>query len=245
MVSLRSPIDLPTASDTALAELAHGDDGHVVEMARSELVRRYRPLVQALARRFAGSGRGGRQDLVSVGYEGLLKTIRDFDRDRGVPFAAYAKAKVHGEMLRWLRDSRYAVHVPRPLHERSMQVRQVEADLWSSRGREPTIQEVAAELGSTPDEVVEALAVASADRFRTATLARAVAGSQIRDETFIEVAQALAALPRRSQIVLYRRYWEGRSQSEVAREIGRSQPQVSRIERAALHELRAVLEGQT
>ncbi len=211
------------------------------EAARRELLDRYRPLLWSLAGRFAAHGRSSRDDLVSSGVEGLLKAVRDFDAARGVPFAAYARAKVHGEMLRWLRDTRYAVHVPRPLHETFMRVRQVEGDLASTLGRPPSVGEVAAALGLGDDEVVEALAVGSADRARTAELVRAMGVEVDAVGTDVDLQRALARLPARARVVLHRRYWVGATQAEVAREVGVSQGQVSRIEQRSLAQLRDLL----
>ncbi len=228
------------ASDEALVATARTVTPDAVA-ARREVLDRYRPLVLSLARRFARRGLRSRDDLVSTGYEGMLKAVRDFDLDRGVPFAAYAQAKVHGEMLRWLRDTRYAVHVPRTLHERFMQVRRAEGDLTASLGRPPTVTDVARHLGIHEDEVVEALAVGSADRARTAMLTRVVGearGDRVAD---LDVARAVATLPARSRLVLHRRYWEGATQQEVADEVGLSQAQVSRIERGALSHVGAEL----
>ncbi len=213
--------------------------------ARAELLDRYRPLVFSLAGRFSRRGNGSREDLASTGFEGLLKATRDFDASRGVPFAAYATAKVHGEMLRWLRDTRYVVHVPRTLHERFMQVRRVEGDLEVELARSPTVHEVAQRLGLDDDQVVEALAVGSADRARRAVLTRSVAGAMDDALPDVDLAAAVQGLSARARLVVRRRYVDGASQREVGLEIGLSQAQVSRIEHRALTSLRATLDPTT
>lgn len=232
------------ASDEALAERAQSS-GVDADRARAELLDRYRPLVGVRAGGFARRGGRSRDDLTSAGFEGLLKAIRDFDHERGVPFAAYATAKVHGEMLRWLRDTRYTVHVPRTLHERFMQVRRVDGDLQSELRRAPTIREVATRLGLADDEVVEALAVGSVDRARRAVLTSAIAGEVGDPVPDLDLAAAVAALPGRFRLVIQRRYVDGSTQAEVGREIGLSQAQVSRIEHRALASLRRILRGAT
>lgn len=218
------------------------------EASMDELTRRYLPLVRATARRHHRSGGPDHDDVVSIANVGLLKAVRDYDLDRDVPFAAYAKAKVRGEVLRWFRDSRYAVHVPRTLHETFMQTRQASAHLTTTLGREPTVDEVAAELGASVEEVLEAMAVSSVERARTSQLAASLHGDMAATDQQlpeVELRAALTALPGRTRLVLYRRYWEGVAQREIGDELGVSQAHVSRIERAGLATLRDALTRRT
>lgn len=228
-------------TDRDLVRWCQDGPGHDAE--RAELVRRYQPLVRSMAARLDLRGGASRKDVVSVGQVGLLKSIRDFDMDRSTPFAPYAQAKVRGEMFRWFRDSRYAVHVPRPLHERAMQVRQANGYLTASLGRDPSVDEIARELGHHPDVVVEALAVSSAERARTAQL---VAGlrrefSGLDAESAMDLMAALSRLSLRTRQLMHERYWRGLSQRQAADLLCLSQAHVSRLERAALASLRTHL----
>lgn len=233
--------DVTEASDLSLVRTARADDPRDRERATTELAQRYTPLVRSLAHRHHRSGGPDHDDVVSIGNVGLLKAIRDFELGRGVPFAAYAKAKVRGEILRWFRDSRYALHVPRTLHETFMQVRQVQGSLTPVLGREPSVDEVAETLGIPSESVIEALAVNSAERARTAQLASTLHDHAVTagfDLPEVELQSALAALDDRTRLVLHRRYWMGDSQREIGEDLGVSQAHVSRIELAGLRTLR-------
>lgn len=242
----------PQTSMLPRREVADLDDRDLVAATRSdvedrataaqrELTERYQPLVIGQAAHLH-RGRGpDHKDVVGVAQHGLQKAIADYDLDHGAPFAAYARAKVRGEMMRWFRDGRYTVHVPRPLHERFMQVRRAAAQLEADLHREATVEEIAQHLACPVDEVLEAMAVRSAQRSRVNQLTARLGGSETMDVPDPDLSAALEQLDDREQRLLYRRFWEGRSQRAVGEEIGVSQAHVSRLEKQALEELRELI----
>ncbi len=127
---------------------------------RDELVRRYLPLAQRVARRY---GRGGdRDDLVQVASLGLVKAIDRFDPGRGVAFASFALPTMTGELKRHFRDTDWALRVPRELQELSLRLDQAVGVLTSERGRAPSPAVLAAYLRVSVEDVLEGLQVASA-----------------------------------------------------------------------------------
>ena len=233
--------DLTELDDRDLVVAIREDEDAVADRAQAELTERYQPLVLGQSASLH-RGRGpDHQDVVSVAQHGLQKAIADYDLDHGAPFAAYARAKVRGEMMRWFRDGRYAVHVPRPLHERFMQVRRAAAQLEADLHREPDAEEIADHLACSTDEVLEAMAVRSAQRSRINQLTARLGGSTTMDVPDADLAAALEQLDERDQVLLYRRFWEGRAQREVGEELGVSQAHVSRLEQQALDELKELI----
>ena len=211
------------------------------DRAREVLTERYQPLVIGQSAKLH-RGRGpDHEDVVSVAQHGLQKAIADYDLDHGAPFAAYARAKVRGEMMRWFRDDRYSVHVPRPLHERFMQVRRAAAQLEADLHREPEVEEIASHLACPVSEVLEAMAVRSAQRSRINQLTSRIGDTEMLDVPDPDLASALEALDERDQLLLYRRFWDGCSQREVGEELGVSQAHVSRLEKRALEEVRELI----
>lgn len=237
--------EMTDLDDRDLIEVIRGSDAREAEQARTELTERYQPLVIGQSAKLH-RGRGpDHQDVVSVAQHGLQKAIADYDLGHGAPFAAYARAKVRGEMMRWFRDGRYTVHVPRPLHERFMQVRRAAAQLEAELAREPDVEEIAERLDCSSSEVLEAMAVRSAQRSRVNQLTARIGGSETMDVPDPDLAEALEQLDERDQTLLYRRFWEGRSQREVGEELGVSQAHVSRLEKRALDELKELIGPRT
>lgn len=238
--ALHSSTHLRDVGDTELVRIVQADAEDARD-ARAELTERYQPLVIGQSAKLHRGRGDDHQDVISMGQKGLQKAIDAFDTERGTPFAAYARAKVRGELMRWFRDNRYAVHVPRPLHERFMQVRRAQLELESVLHREPEVGEIADHLECSPGEVLEALAVRSAERLRTSQLATRFSEGQEDDRPDPDLQAALQELPERTQRLLYRRFWEGRSQREVGEELGVSQAHVSRLEKRALDTLKESL----
>src|SRR5688572_14408494 len=134
----------------------HGDVG-----AREELVQRHLPLVRSLARRFAGRGES-LEDLEQVGAIGLIKAIDRFEMSREVALTSYATPNVVGEIKRHFRDRGSAIRIPRNLKELSAKLGKAMERLTALHGRSPTIAELATELNTTPEQVLEALEACSA-----------------------------------------------------------------------------------
>ena len=224
--------------------------------AREELVRRMMPLVRRVATAYPTRGHG--DDLLQVAALGLVKAVDRYDPAFGVPLRTYAIPTMFGEVRRYLRDHSWSVRVPRPLQERVLDVTKAVDRLSASEGRAPTPQQVADELGLTLEEALEALqagAAHTATSFETPT-----AGSEdgertlgdvlgYEDERF-ETAEEVAALrslrhllDERDRTVLYLRFVEDLTQTEIAKRVGVSQMQVSRLLRRALQRLNAAATG--
>jgi len=217
--------------------------------ARDALAERYAYLGDYLARRFSGRGESP-EDLRQVAAIGLLKSIDGFVVERGVQFSTYATSTIVGELKRHFRDRGWAIRVPRRLQESGMQVTKVSAGLWQELGRDPTIAEIAARAGLSPEEVVEALDAARA--YSTASLDAPLSedGGSLVDtlgandpalallHEWSGIAAGLEKLPVRDRRILYMRFFEDRTQSEIAESIGISQMHVSRLLTRSLQTLR-------
>jgi RNA polymerase sigma-B factor len=242
----------------------HDDDERTAELfaqlpddpaARDALVERYTPLAEYLARRFVGRAEP-LEDLTQVAHLGLLGAIDRFDPSREVRFTTFAAATIVGELKRYLRDKAWTVRVPRRLQEMGLRVNRTIPELTQQLGRSPTPSEIADRVGTTPDEVLESI---DAMQAYSASSLDAPAGQdgQAPIETLGEedasiellegwatIAPNVAELPARERRVLYLRFFEGLTQSEIAEQIGVSQMHVSRILAQTLERLRVgVTEG--
>ena len=207
---------------------------------REDLVRLHYPLVEYLARRFAGRGEPV-EDLTQVASIGLLKAIDRFDPERGVKFSTYATPTIIGELKRHFRDKGWAMRVPRRLQEIGLQLSRVVSEMYQELGRSPTIAEIAERSGLTEDDVLEgtdaihAHSIGSLDA-PTDEEGRTGAGRLgMEDETYellegwASVAPHLEKLPERERTILYCRFFRGMTQSQIADHLGISQMHVSRI----------------
>ena len=224
--------------------------------AREELVERFLPLARQLARRYQRQNEP-LDDLMQVASMGLVKAIDRFDPARGTAFSTYAVPTILGELKRYFRDSGWAVHVPRGMQERVMKLDQASQELHRKLGRSPSAGELAAELGLTSEEVLEAMEAASAyDAIsleeqrgsdqrdsQEPTYADALGADEERYELVeygATIAPTMKALSERERLILHLRFVEDLTQSEIADRIGVSQMHVSRLIRRALARLRAV-----
>ncbi|MEP6757884.1 MAG: SigB/SigF/SigG family RNA polymerase sigma factor [Actinomycetota bacterium] len=217
--------------------------------ARDELARRYLPLAEHLARRFGGRGQQ-HDDLVQVASLGLVNAIDRFDPSREVRFTTFATATIVGELKRYFRDRGWGVRVPRSVQEATMQVNRVMGSLWQELGRAPTVADIVARTDLTEESVLEALEASRA--YTSASLdepvgeAGTVAGDLIggHDERFdvseewLAMAPKLRTLSERERRILYLRFFQDMTQTEIAEEIGISQMHVSRLLTQSLERLR-------
>ena len=221
--------------------------------ARDELVLRYRPLAEYLARRFHGRGEAI-EDLSQVAFVGLIKAIDRFDPGREVKFSTFASVTIVGELKRHFRDTTWALRVPRGLQELGLQVSRVMAELSQSLGRSPTVAEIAARAGLAEEAVLEAMEISNA--YSTVSLdAPADDGSTTlhepgaEDESYellegwASVADAVKELPVRERRILYLRFFRGMTQTQIAEEVGISQMHVSRLLARSLSRLRDSVAG--
>jgi len=208
--------------------------------AREDLVRLHFPLVEYLARRFAGRGEPV-EDLVQVASIGLLKAIDRFDPDRGVKFSTYATPTIIGELKRHFRDKGWAMRVPRRLQEIGLQLSRVVSEMYQELGRSPTVSEIADRSGLTDDDVLEGMdaihahSIGSLDAPTDDEGQTSAGRLGAEDETYellegwASVAPHLEKLPERERSILYLRFFRGMTQSQIAERLGISQMHVSRI----------------
>jgi RNA polymerase sigma-B factor len=220
--------------------------------ALEELVRRYLPLARTLAARYRYTSEPF-DDLVQVAGAALVAGTHRFDAGRGQSLRAFAVLTMLGELRRHFRDIGWSVHVARSLQERARRVREAVDALSARAGRSPSVAEVAAEIGATREEVVEALevrasfGVASHDlRNDDEAWSRDRIGG-VEDPGFdlvvdrLCLAPGLRALPARERTIVELRFGHELSQSEIGRRLGISQMHVSRLLRRALRRMEAVL----
>src|SRR5512137_2940801 len=207
------------------------------ESARDELITMYLNLVKYLASRFRNRGEPI-DDLVQVGTIGLIKAIDRFDIEREVEFTTYATPTIVGELKRYFRDKGWAIKVPRRLQELSFRVNQAVDALTQKQQRSPTIAEIGGYLGVTSDEVLEALETSEAYNFVSLESDRNSDGSDSfsileyigKDDQLMAVVDdrttlsaALKELTPTEQQVLYLRFFQGLTQTEIAKQLGISQ----------------------
>jgi RNA polymerase sigma-B factor len=236
--------------DRALLRRYHedGDTG-----AREELIERHLPLVRSLARRYAGRGEA-LEDIEQVGAIGLIKAIDRFELEREVSLATYATPNVVGEIKRHFRDKGWAIRVPRALQELNASMSGAIERLTGRLGRSPSIAEIAEELKTTPEEVLEAMEVGSA--YSTLSLSTGPGGDEEldpletiggedaefeRSEHRAALEPALDRLPPREREILRMRFEEGLPQTQIAQRVGLSQMHVSRLIRKSLSIMREEL----
>ncbi len=213
---------------------------------RNEIAERTDWLAARLARRFVGRGEPF-DDLLQAARIGLLKTIDRFDPALGLPFGAYATPTMLGELRRHFRDHTWSVHVSRRAKDLRGSVAGAIDELTGLHARSPTVPELAVHLGLTEDAVVEVIEAGRS--YRSVELdptnqRHALADSDPVPEQLdrAEVVHMLEQLPARERTILYLRYFEGRSQSAIATELGLSQVHVGRLIAASLLRLRGVKE---
>jgi RNA polymerase sigma-B factor len=229
----------------------HGD-----QSAREALVERLLPLARRMARRYRRSDEP-LDDLIQVATLGLIKAIDRFDPARQTAFSSYAVPTMLGELKRYFRDNGWAVHVPRGMQERVMQVDGAMKEFARRLGRSASAGEVADALGLKTEQVLEAMEAAAA--YDAISLESYRFGDEADGETYAEsigieddrfelveygatIGPTLAALPARDRVVLHLRFVEDLTQAEIADRVGVSQMHVSRLIRRALERLRTVAE---
>ena len=232
-----------------LAWQQDGDEG-----ARERLVELYMPLARRLARRYVPSSEPF-DDLLQVASVGLLHAVDRYDVHRGRPFASFAVPTILGEVRRYFRDSGWAVHVPRAAKERALEVRDALESLSAAHGRSPTANQLAEYLELDIELVLDAMAAMEA--YETCSLDAPRPSGDGTDGSYADtlgddderfeliendatLCAALAEMPRRDRLILRMRFVEHLTQSQIARRIGVSQMQVSRMLRRSLDRLRAL-----
>lgn len=232
-----------TRTEELIARSQSGD-----KSAIESLVEENSGLIWAVAKRYLGRGTE-MDDLYQLGCLGFLKAVEGFDLNFGTQFSTYAVPKISGEIRRFLRDDG-TVKVSRGIKEQAATIKSVRNTLTNLLGREPTVTEISRQTGFSPEEIAMA---------ETATAATESIQRQVGEEGFsledvltdteseekmvekIALSQAISNLPERERMVIQLRYFHGLTQERVAKVMGVSQVQVSRIEKKAIGLLRELM----
>ena len=211
--------------------------------ARDEMIQGNLRLVLSVVQRFVGRGENP-DDLFQVGVIGLIKAIDNFDPKLDVRFSTYGVPMIIGEIRRYLRDNN-AVRVSRSMRDTAYRAMQLQDQLTAENNREPTVEEIA-KLMDMPKAVVEPVSLYEpvfSDGSDTVYVMDQI-GDKTDDTTWLEelaLKDAIADLSDREKRILTLRFFRGKTQMEVASEIGISQAQVSRIEKGALDSIKKKL----
>ena len=231
-----------------LIELAQKGD----QAAKQRLVEGHLKLVLSVIQRFLGRGENP-DDLFQVGCIGLLKAIANFDTTKDVRFSTYGVPMIAGELRRYLRD--YSpIRVSRSVRDLAYRVLQCKQAMTAEQGREPTFAQIAERLGVPEEDVVGAMDAVSTpvslyepvytDGGDPLTVMDQVRDVKNTDEQWLEsiaLRQAMQGLSERERHILALRFYDGRTQMEVAGSLGISQAQVSRLEKGALASIRKAI----
>ena len=231
-----------------LIELAQKGD----QAAKQRLVEGNLKLVLSVIQRFLGRGEKP-DDLFQVGCIGLLKAIANFDTTKDVRFSTYGVPMIAGELRRYLRD--YSpIRVSRSVRDLAYRVLQCKQAMTAENGREPTFAQIAERLGVPEEDVVGAMDAVSTpvslyepvytDGGDPLTVMDQVRDVKNTDEQWLEsiaLRQAMQDLSERERRILALRFYDGRTQMEVAGSLGISQAQVSRLEKGALASIRKAI----
>ncbi len=217
--------------------------------ARDELIEGNLRLVLSVIQKFMNRG-AQPDDLFQVGVVGLIKAIDNFDLSLDVRFSTYAVPMISGELRRYLRDNN-SIRVSRSTRDLAYRAMQVKESLSSNGGKEPTAEDIARVVGVPKSEIVFALESVS----EPVSIYEPVysnsgdvlymldqLGDSSSDEGWIDelmLREAILMLSEREKNILYLRFYQGKTQVEVAKEIGISQAQVSRLEKSALNRIKS------
>ncbi len=236
---------LKSGETRRLLEQAHAGSA----AAREELISGNLRLVLSVVQKFAGRGES-MDDLFQVGVIGLIKAVDCFDLSQNVQFSTYGVPMIAGELRRFLRDHS-AVRVSRSMRDTAYRVLQVKEKLTAETGREPDIETISKALDIPRQEVVFALEAICdpvslydpvySDGGESACVMDQIGDPRNTDEHWLEqiaLEEAMRRLNAREKRILALRFYDGRTQMEVAKEVGISQAQVSRLEKNAIRQIK-------
>lgn len=220
--------------------------------AREKLIAGNLRLVLSVIQKFTNRGENV-DDLFQVGCIGLIKAIDNFDITQPVRFSTYGVPMIIGEIRRYLRDNS-SIRVSRSMRDTAYKVLQAKERLLSEKQKEPTVEEIAKELGIEREEVVFAMDAIMdpvslyepvySDGGDTICVMDQVSDSKNTDESWLEqiaLKEAIKGLGEREKHILALRFYEGKTQMEVSAEVGISQAQVSRLEKNAINQIKKCL----
>ena len=236
---------LTTEEKNELLKKSKNGDLH----AREELISGNIRLVLSVIQRFGSRGEDA-DDLFQVGCIGLIKAIDNFDLDVGVRFSTYAVPMIIGEIRRYLRDNSM-IRVSRSQRDLAYRALRAKENLSLRLSRDPTDAEIAAELGAGASDVTESLTSITtplslyepvfSEGGDALYLMDQISDDKENDEAWIDniaIGEAMKRLSERERSIISMRFFRGKTQMEIADEIGISQAQVSRIEKGALDRIR-------
>ena len=222
------------------------------QTAKEIIIQNNLNLVRSIVHRFTNRGYEW-EDLFQIGSIGLIKAIDRFDTNFGVKFSTYAVPMIIGEIRRFIRDDN-PIKVSRPVKELAYKVHKVQEKLHGTLGREPSIIEIAKELALVPQEIVSALEAIQppASLYESAfhddgdpiSIIDQIKYEDGQDNSYFDklaLQEVLGRLPQKENAVIRLRFYEDKTQSEIAALLGLSQVQISRIEKHALKMIREFL----
>ena len=222
--------------------------------AREEYVRGNLRLVLSVIKRFAGSNENP-DDLFQIGCIGLMKAVDNFNTELDVKFSTYAVPMIIGEIRRFLRDNN-SIRVSRSLKDTAYKAIYARENLTRKNLKEPTINEIAEEIGISGEDIIYALDAIQnpmslyepvySDGGDTLYVMDQISDKKNKEETWVEhlsLSEAMTRLNKRENEIISLRFFEGKTQMEVADIIGISQAQVSRLEKNALQVMKNYLAG--
>lgn len=230
--------------NTALIERVREGD----KQAENRMVEENMGLVYSIARRFLNRGYDA-EDLTQIGAIGLIKAVKKFNPEFNVQFSTYAVPMITGEIKRFLRDDG-AVKISRTLKENTMKGWRCEELLRRKLNRQPTINEISKESGIDAESLIEAFEAATPPESiyesvydngdKEIRLLDTITGEEIEDGVInkVMIDDILSRLTEREKEIILLRYFRGKTQSEIAKIIGVSQVQISRIEKKAIERIR-------
>ena len=229
-----------------LKKLKHGD----LE-AREKFINGNLRLVLSVIQRFYNKGENV-DDLFQVGCIGLIKAIDNFDMSQNVQFSTYAVPMIIGEIRRYLRDNN-SIRVSRSIRDLAYKALGVKEEIYKEEQREATIEEIAKQLEVSKEEIVISLDAiqepislqepAYSENTENIYIIDQVKDKKNTDELWtqnITIAESMKRLNEKERMIINKRFFEGRTQIEVAEEIGISQAQVSRLERTAINHIKRI-----
>lgn len=235
--------------EALFARIKQGD-----EEAREEYIKGNLRLVLSVIKRFSNSNENA-DDLFQIGCVGLMKAVDNFDPDRLVKFSTYAVPMIIGEIRRYLRDNN-SIRVSRSLRDTAYKAIYAKEGYMKKYLKEPTVQEISEEIGISKEDIVFALDAIQMpmslhepvynEGGDTLYVMDQVSDRKNKEENWVEELSLEAAMERlneRERYIIKLRFFEGKTQMEVAEEIGISQAQVSRLEKNALKIMRQYLLG--
>lgn len=221
--------------------------------AREKFIQGNLRLVLSIAHRFSQSGEDI-DDLFQIGCVGMIKAIDNFDISQNVQFSTYAVPMIMGEIKRYLRDSTNPIRVSRSVRDTAYKALKAKELLTAATQKDPTITEIANEIGIDREDIVMALEAIQSpvsiyeplytDGNDTLCLYDQIKDKKNQEDTVVNnlaLKDALSRLSDRERQIINMRYFDGKTQMETASEIGISQAQVSRLEKCALRAMRNTL----